>query len=64
METELQFYKDTAKELDAAGFPGLASHNRQMAQLTSEKITFYKTYPTRRARRSARKMGVVLGVWY
>lgn len=61
-DSDIRYHLDSADECQAAGFS--SRYNLEMSELFTEKQEFYKKFPSRLARRYARKEGIKVGRWY
>ncbi len=61
-QAELNYHLDSAEECERAGYS--TQYNTEMSILIAEKQDFYLAFPSRKARRRARKEGIKVGRWY
>jgi len=61
-DSEILYHINAADECQAAGYS--RRHNDDMVDMLVEKQDFYKKFPTRKARKSARKEGIKVGRFY
>lgn len=57
IEREISYHAEQIDVMESAGFSEFANWHYEMAQMRERQLEFYSKYPTRRARRMARREG-------
>lgn len=61
---ESQYHEENAHECKTKGYEGSYIYHCEMSDMYNERAEFYRRYPTRAGRRSARKENIRVGRYY
>lgn len=64
MDRGIQYHEENAHECYSRGYHGSYQYHVEMSDMLKDRALFYKRYPTRAGRKSARKEGVRVGRFY
>lgn len=64
LSNDILYHEDNAHECKMKGYEGSYQYHIEMADMLIERAEFYRRYPTRRGRKSARKDNIRVGRYY
>lgn len=64
LSNDIIYHEDNAHESKMKGYEGSYHYHCEMSDMLQERAEFYRRYPTRAGRRSARKENIRVGRYY